>query len=176
VTRTSKREFAPRRALTASVEDVERYAKEQMARYGLIKFGWTFEWNRRTTEFGRCNHRYKVIQLSRPLVRLNTLDSAKGTVLHEIAHALAGWQAKHGPDWISMCRLVGVEPQVKKQGIGPKSRWTGTCPTCHKNAYRAKPVRAWCRACARKLKATDERTQIQWRLTDGADFIRPKDV
>lgn len=32
------------------------------------------------------------------------------TILHEIAHAIVGYEAGHGPDWKRMARILGADP------------------------------------------------------------------
>ena len=67
----------------------------------------SFEWTHHTRKFGECFY-YKssrkafLIQLSKPLTRLNKMAQVKETILHEIAHALTAghghdiiWQAKY---------------------------------------------------------------------------------
>ena len=54
---------------------------------------WQFRLDRATSRFGSCNHRCKTITMSRLLVTLNDKREVRDTILHEIAHALAGPKA-----------------------------------------------------------------------------------
>jgi predicted SprT family Zn-dependent metalloprotease len=42
---------------------------------------------------------------------LNSEECVRNTVLHELAHALAGFAAHHGPDWQWWCRKLGARPE-----------------------------------------------------------------
>jgi len=72
--------------------------------------GWEFKWNTRITSLGLCDYNKKVIQLSKPwMVKLSDYE-IKDTILHEIAHVIAGPLAEHGKDWIAAAKLVGANP------------------------------------------------------------------
>jgi hypothetical protein len=48
--------------------------------------------------FGTCRYSRKLITLSRQLIELNDQARVLDTILHEIAHALAGPKTGHGPE------------------------------------------------------------------------------
>jgi len=73
--------------------------------------GWKFKWDNATVRFGCCNYRTKTISLSRALTERNSEEQAKDTILHEIAHVLAGSNAKHGPKWKEWAVKVGARPE-----------------------------------------------------------------
>lgn len=52
------------------------------------------------------------LRLSRNLILHAPVDEVRNTILHEIAHFLAGWSAGHGPAWREACRRVGARPEV----------------------------------------------------------------
>src|SRR4051812_30508933 len=81
------------------LEDARGLAHELMRRHGLG--GWRFEFDQAKRRAGVCRHRQKVIGLSAPITRLHPADEVRDTVLHEIAHALAGARAGHGPVWVA---------------------------------------------------------------------------
>ncbi len=133
-----------------NTEELRVFAHEQMERYGLLSDGWTFRFDTARRRFGVCRFNKKVISLSRPLVELNSEAECRDTVLHEIAHALAGPNAGHGPEWVSMCRKVGARP-VRCYGAGevrePEPRYVARCPSCKKEAgFQRRPTRV--RACS----------------------------
>lgn len=37
-------------------------------------------------------------------------DELRGTILHEIAHVIAGWDADHDEEWVYVCRLLDTPP------------------------------------------------------------------
>lgn len=83
------------------------------------------------------------------------------TILHEIAHALAGHKAGHGPAWRAQARAVGARPQrcaapsaEAKEVMGkiaPPS-WVGTCAKGHvKTMHRAPGRVRSCGKCSRSF-------------------------
>ena len=174
VFRLSSRDFAKhcrcneRRAglikgfFSMQLEAAARIAQELMADFGLIGTGlfrwasgpkWEFGWNRRKRSLGLCRYRDKKIELSVYFVAANGEVEIRDTVLHEIAHALAGQRAGHGPKWKSMCLRLGCKPERcdKGEAIMPRGRWEARCPTCGKEYWRHKRpqrgARYWCRGC-----------------------------
>ena len=95
-------------------------AIELMEKHGLTETGWTFKWSRGKKQFGACatkfNRRtktfvYKEIRLSAPLTELNSEEQVTDTILHEIAHAIAGTAAGHGPEWRRVARAIGAKAE-----------------------------------------------------------------
>ena len=72
-------------------------ARELMDRHGLDE--WALRFNGARKKLGECRPLQKLILIS----RVHALNGAPGqvtdTILHEIAHALAGPNAGHGPAW-----------------------------------------------------------------------------
>lgn len=88
-------------------EDARRLAKGLMEEHGLVLEGWTFAFDAAKARLGMCNYTKKRITLSKHLVATNDSAEIKNTILHEIAHALAGKDAGHGPEWIAVARRIG---------------------------------------------------------------------
>ena len=84
-------------------------ARELMDRHGLGE--WALRFNGARKKLGECRPRQKLILLS----RAHALNGASGqvtdTILHEIAHALAGPDAGHGPAWKVVARRLGATPK-----------------------------------------------------------------
>lgn len=64
----------------------------------------------------------------------------KDTILHEIAHIIAGYKSGHKHLWQKACRSLGIDParikNVKEQrNIERTAKWIGICPVCNKNYY-----------------------------------------
>lgn len=68
---------------------------------------WKFAWNNRKTAFGVCDHTIKTIYLSRYLTATEQREAIEQTILHEIAHAIAGSAAGHGPAFKAACSRIG---------------------------------------------------------------------
>lgn len=91
--------------------EAQALALEKMAEHGLTSRGWRLAFNRRKSALGLCNYSKKTIFLSEVYVALNSHANVLNTILHEIAHALAGHHAGHGPYWQEVCRNIGARPE-----------------------------------------------------------------
>lgn len=88
----------------------QQLALELMREHDLLADGWRFAWSRGKRQLGAAQIRRtrnrrtgqvieeKTIKLSRHLVALNGEDEIRDTILHEIAHALAGLKNGHIKD------------------------------------------------------------------------------
>lgn len=74
--------------------------------------GWCFAFNRQRRTLGLCRYRERRIELSRHHAARGSLADAETTLIHEIAHALAGPNTGHGPSWKAQMRALGAEPVV----------------------------------------------------------------
>jgi predicted SprT family Zn-dependent metalloprotease len=130
---------------------VQALAHDLLRAHGLAH--WSFGWNRRKRSLGLCRYREKRIELSAYFVAANPLPPIRETILHEIAHALAGEKAGHGPAWKAVCLRIGCKPERCDNGsaIMPGGRWQALCPACGKHYSRhrrpQKRARYWCRQC-----------------------------
>ncbi|HEY4328696.1 MAG TPA: SprT-like domain-containing protein [Phycisphaerae bacterium] len=129
----------------------QELALRLMGLHGLA--GWAFGWNRRKRSLGLCRYREQRIELSAYFVQANDEVQVRETILHEIAHGLAGEKAGHGPLWKAKCARVGCMPIRCDQGQAqmPAGRWQAVCGACgkHYNRHRrpARRARYWCRVC-----------------------------
>ncbi len=58
-------------------------------------------------------------------------DVLDDTMLHEIAHAIAGRKASHGPLWQRVCKIIGAQPNQYHQGKWrPERKYTHICTRC----------------------------------------------
>src|SRR5690606_35453529 len=146
----------------------QRLAGELMRAHGLQS--WSFTFNRRRCAMGICNYTHKRIELSLPYVARNDEASVRDTILHEIAHALAGRRAGHGPKWQAICRRLGATPERCGEAVMPEGRWRAVCPGCQRTFTRHRRPRRgasyWCRPCGR------EKGELQFAL--GASLRQPK--
>jgi predicted SprT family Zn-dependent metalloprotease len=93
------------------IEDARYLMQKEMCKWGLIP-GWRAEIsNRMTSVLGKCNYTRKKLVLSAKFITENNEAAVLDTIRHEIAHALAGSAAEHGPKWKEKCVLVGCRPQ-----------------------------------------------------------------
>ena len=64
-----------------------------------------------TCVFNRITGEPKRITISKRWIPYLTPDETKDTILHEIAHAIAGHKAGHGPKWRKVARNIGAKPE-----------------------------------------------------------------
>lgn len=93
---------------------------------------WAFSFNRRKKALGVCNYPKKTIYLSEYFVGRNGEDKVRLTILHEIAHALAGDKARHGPIWRRIVVSIGGVAEVSSDADMPLGKWQATCANCGK--------------------------------------------
>jgi hypothetical protein len=135
-------------------------AEGLMAEHGLR--GWRLEFDRAKRRAGICRHRDKVIGLSAPLTRLHSQPEVRDTILHEIAHALAGPRAGHGPAWVATARRIGCSGErcVPEDAPTVPGAWVGICPQGHTADRHRRPERVLlCTVC--RGRPTHERV-FEW--------------
>ena len=129
--------------LSRKMLELGNYANQKMREHGLISKGWSFGWNKRKRSFGLCNYSTKQITLSRFMLECGeSMESMKGTIMHEIAHAIAGHKAGHGPQWAKVMIELGQEPRRCREARGAviKHKWYRKCPSCdYKKGYHRRP-------------------------------------
>lgn len=124
---------------------------------------WTFVFDRARTRAGLCNWTAHRISVSRVLAEHMSDAEFDQVVLHEIAHALAGHAAAHGPRWRQTARRIGYLggrthelPAARDLAI-----WVGTCPAGHEHGRYRRPTRAVsCSHCAPRFSRAH---LISWR-------------
>jgi predicted SprT family Zn-dependent metalloprotease len=92
-------------------EAAQALAEALLLEHGLSQQGWHFRWFGRKRTFGLCDYTNRILYLSAPLTARNEEAAVRDTLLHEIAHALAGWRAGHGPEWQKVARRIGATPK-----------------------------------------------------------------
>lgn len=94
---------------------------------------WSFAFDHAKTRFGACDHSKRRITVSRHLSVLAEDDDVHQVLLHEVAHAIAGARAGHGPLWVQTARQLGYEGGRTHNHPIPEdaARWLGRCPAGH---------------------------------------------
>lgn len=123
-----------------------------MAQHGVED--WHFEFDNAKKRAGSCNYRERKITLSRALTQIWPDDEVRDTILHEIAHAIAGPRADHGPEWRDVARKVGARPEARYNGSDlpqVEGTWVATCKAGHVRYRHRRPTRpVSCGECSRK--------------------------
>lgn len=92
-------------------DDIAELAEWALAEHGLDALGWRFRWDKARRRAGQCRYGPKEIGLSWPVFEVvENRDRALDTILHEVAHALAGPGAGHGPRWKTVAVTLGANP------------------------------------------------------------------
>jgi predicted SprT family Zn-dependent metalloprotease len=134
--------------------DAEKLAWELMQQHGLVP-RWKFVFDRAIRRFGSCNERKRLITLSARLTEMNSEYQVRDTILHEIAHALAGVRAGHGRKWRRVASIIGCNARscYGDEVRQPPGKFVGQCPTCGYEVHRARRRRVSCGRCDRRFNA-----------------------
>jgi hypothetical protein len=123
---------------------------------------WSFGFDNAKRRAGQCDFQRKRITVSRYLAARHDDDDNHQTLLHEVAHALAGPKAGHGPRWKQLARDLGYVGGTTHHGetaveLAP---WVGVCPAGHVAYRHRRPTRqASCVKCAPR---SDTRHLFAW--------------
>jgi hypothetical protein len=123
---------------------------------------WSFGFDNAKRRAGQCDYTRKRITVSRYLAARHDDDENHQTLLHEVAHALAGADAAHGPRWKAVARDLGYVGGVTHKGetATELAPWIGRCPAGH-TAYRhRRPSRAT--SCVKCAPRFDDRHLFVW--------------
>lgn len=123
---------------------------------------WSFGFDNAKRRAGQCDYTRKRITVSRYLAARFDDDEIHQTLLHEVAHALAGHKAAHGPAWKRIARELGYVGGTTHQGetaveLAP---WVGHCPAGHITYRHRRPTRPT--SCAKCSRTFDARYQFRW--------------
>jgi len=150
--------------------DAARLARQLMNQHGLTQVA--FEWDRSKKRAGCCSwyrgpfdteHYCKNISLSMYYVQMNDEAEIRNTILHEIAHGLAGFSHGHNAHWRRIARSIGCNGErcySRKEVNMPKGRYQATCncgKTFHKHRLgsRVRSGGLRCRTCRTVLRFVD---------------------
>lgn len=132
---------------------MRRWAEALIALH-LDPDAWTFGFDNAKTRGGQCDHSAKRITVSRYLAARFDDDEIHQVLLHEVAHALAGPSAGHGPRWRSIARELGYAGKrtLDKPVAQDLAPWVGRCPRGHLHyRYRSPGKPMSCARCSRRF-------------------------
>jgi predicted SprT family Zn-dependent metalloprotease len=119
------------------LEQLEAIARQELKKHGLLD--WTFGLSKAKRRLGVCKYRQKRIEIAEYYARNSPEATVIDTLRHEIAHAIAGPAAKHGPRWKAVAVRLGATPrscETSGQATVEPGDWRATCPACHKTYHR----------------------------------------
>lgn len=124
---------------------------------------WSFAFDHAKRRAGQCDYTHKRITVSRYLAARYDDDTNHQTLLHEVAHALAGAAAGHGPRWKRVAHDLGYVGGVTHSGetATELAPWVGTCPAGHVAYRHRRPTRAT--SCVKCAPRFDDRHLFEWR-------------
>lgn len=131
------------------VDDAYALACRLRDQHGLV--GWRIEFDRAKRRAGVCRHASRTIGLSTALTRLHDEAEVRETVLHEIAHALAGPRHQHDETWRAIAVSIGSSGErcVREDAPRVLGDWRGVCAGGHHFDRHRRPDRVLlCRRCA----------------------------
>ncbi|MFO0801887.1 MAG: SprT family zinc-dependent metalloprotease [Gemmataceae bacterium] len=119
------------------LKELQALAQAKIAEFGLK--GWSFRFGRSKRRLGLCDYRAQCIEIAAYYAYFTPDDAVKDTLLHEIAHALAGPGAGHGPKWRAVAKRIGATPKAcddSPETVVPPGDWQAACGGCGKMHYR----------------------------------------
>ena len=93
--------------------EVAELARRLLDEHGLAE--WSFRFSAARRRLGECRERERAILISRRHAVESPPAEVRDTILHEIAHALAGASAGHGPAWKEVARRIGATPKARAE-------------------------------------------------------------
>ena len=145
----------------ADLERVRRWADALIALH--LDPAWSFGFDHAKTRAGVCRFAEKRITVSRHLPARFDDDDIHQVLLHEVAHAIAGPRAAHGPRWKAVAADLGYVGGRTHDGptATEYATWIGRCPAGHEHHRYRKPTKPLaCGLCSRRF---DRRNVIEWQ-------------
>lgn len=139
----------------------EQLANELITKHGIDQKGYIFNWSRAKKAAGYCDYRVRQIQLSKPLTELAEEVDVTDTILHEIAHAIAGPGNGHNWKWKQIARSIGCngyrcyndrsKPSTYK-AAKELAKYIGVCPNGHESfRHRLPKHKVSCGKCSNRF-------------------------
>ena len=137
------------------LQELEAIAERELQKHGLKH--WSFGLAKTKRRQGVCKFHDRRIEIAEYYALHNSPEKVLDTLLHEIAHALAGPKARHGQAWKTIAKRLGATPQACdtcSDTIVMPGDWQATCVVCNKTYHKYKRPKLLngyrCRCVARK--------------------------
>lgn len=114
---------------------------------------WSFQFNSAKRRLGYCYYTGKIISISKHMLDLPD-EKIKNTLLHEVAHALAGIDAGHSYCWKRVARSLGCDAKTASStGMSVHRKWKWNCVDCEREGKSHRKFRKHiCGRCRGKLR------------------------
>lgn len=157
----------------ADLERVRRWAEALIVLH-LDPAVWSFGFDNAKKRAGLCNYTSKRISVSRYLALRYDDDEIHQILLHEVAHAIAGPRAGHGPKWVSIATDLGFEGRRTHDGevAHELAPWVGRCPAGHEHFRYREPNRPL--SCGLCRRGFDQANLIIWRHREITPAVRQR--
>lgn len=142
----------------ASLSETRMTAEALLRKHGLAEQGWHFMFDNAKKRGGQADFTFKRISMSRHLIPMWTDQQVLATLKHEVAHALAGHAAGHGPEWRAVMRSLGAMPERCHDNAVVEPHLHAVCETHGVVAKRHRRTRgALCGRCRKPVSWVDTR-------------------
>lgn len=127
-------------------------ARTLMTQHGVAD--WGFKFDKATKRLGLTRFGSKSISISKALTALNPEPQVRDTLLHEIAHALVGYEHHHDSVWRSKALEIGCSGERSSYvAVEVKAPYTVICGHCGASwgTFRKRSVvNMWHNNCGRQ--------------------------
>ncbi|MDE0262000.1 MAG: SprT-like domain-containing protein [Bryobacterales bacterium] len=142
------------------LSDCVAVAEALIQQHGLD--GWSFQFDSAQKRAGACTFNTKVISLSRFYCIKASDAQIRDTILHEIAHALAGPKHNHDATWKRIARAIGCTADRCHTVDFAPPKYIASCPRCGWHQKKNRRLRGGaCRTCG-QLVTYRRFTQQVW--------------
>lgn len=149
------------------------YARQALTELGLnvAGYGWQFGTNNSKSNLGQCNYNRRTVEISRHFLGAVPVTDMWNTVLHEIAHAIAGPNAGHGHLWKRVHTALGGTAEATaslnaeaREKVQARAKWQGVCPANPEHTFARHRLTASVRtsACPRHGREYNPAYRIEW--------------
>ncbi len=131
------------------LRDAYAMAEDLLDHHGLRD--WAIVYDNAKRRAGICRFDRREIGLSAPLTRLHDEHDVRDTILHEVAHALAGPRHGHDETWRRIARTIGCSGERRMSAESPQvaAAWLGVCRAGHTLERHRRPERVLtCAQCS----------------------------
>lgn len=136
---------------------------------------WKVQFGTAYTQLGSCNYKTQTLRFSKRFAAVQSWEDIYDTILHEVAHAIAGYDAGHGYTWRRIARDLGLANPTSgvRTNIKFEKPWVGTCPNGHTTTMARAPQRV--RSCTKSScgnGAFNAKYIFEWKK-NGAKTVMP---
>ena len=140
-----------------SLAEIDKTANELLQKHNLDS--WKFAFDLAENRGGCCYYDREMICISVTYCIKATQEQIMNTLLHEIAHALAGYRNGHNRKWQQIARSIGCNAQRCHTVEHAPPKWVGKC-NCSQITWKRQRLTQFARTA--KCSRCDE--PVSWKL------------